>query len=124
MDILSCRWGSVLSLSYATIRRAAERIAVERHSASETEVALAELDEGNAIEAEEAIIAANEIQEPISEENQAGKAGETNENVETLENEESDASTEKAKAEFTCLICDFVSNWENGLQIHMQCWQF
>ena len=28
-------------------------------------------------------------------------------------------SAEKAGNYFKCLLCDFTSNWENGLQIHM-----
>ena len=28
-------------------------------------------------------------------------------------------SAEKAEHAFKCLICDFTSNWENQLQIHM-----
>ena len=28
-------------------------------------------------------------------------------------------SAEKAKEEFSCDICDFTSNWANGLNIHM-----
>ena len=28
-------------------------------------------------------------------------------------------SAEKAGNDFKCLLCDFTSNWENGLQIHM-----
>ena len=30
-----------------------------------------------------------------------------------------DAIAEKARTDFPCLICDFVSNWESGLQVHM-----
>ena len=37
---------------------------------------------------------------------------------ETVAND-SEKSTEKAESDFTCLLCDFRSNWENGLQIHM-----
>ena len=30
-----------------------------------------------------------------------------------------DISNDQAKTTFPCLMCDFVSNWENGLQIHL-----
>ena len=33
--------------------------------------------------------------------------------------DKSDQSIEQARKDFHCLICDFVSSWETGLQIHM-----
>ena len=105
--------------------RAAERKAAERQKASDKEVAGEELDaragqiETSVIvnEAEEASTVVKEIAEPCSEEKQAVKVAE-NESVVNLENK-IDESAEKAEVDFSCLICDFRSNWENGLKIHM-----
>ena len=33
--------------------------------------------------------------------------------------EKSQEVAEKASKQFECLICDFTSNWENGLKVHM-----
>ena len=49
---------------------------------------------------------------------QAGKAAEIEDSVVNLENRIG-KSAEKAKTGFSCLMCDFTSNWENGLKIHM-----
>ena len=72
---------------------------------------------GNVNEAEEASTVVKEIAETCSEEKQAVKAAES-ESVVNLENK-IDESAEKSEIDFSCLICDFRSNWENGLQIHM-----
>ena len=104
-------------------RRAAERkAAAERQNASDNEVAEEELDVGagileasdNVNEAEEASTVVEEIVETSSDDNQVVKASETD-SVVNLE-DKIDESTEKAE---TCFMCDFESNWKNGLKIHM-----
>ena len=64
-------------------------------------------------EAEEASTVAKETIEI-----QAGKAEEMEDSVVNSENRIG-KSAEKAKTGFSCLMCDFRSNWENGLKIHM-----
>ena len=64
-------------------------------------------------EAEEASTVAKETTEI-----QAGKAAEMEDSVVNSENRIG-KSAEKAKTGFSCLMCDFRSNWENGLKIHM-----
>ena len=46
---------------------------------------------------------------------------ETNDNsvVDVSVKETESENAEKARSDFPCLICDFHSNWENGLQVHM-----
>ena len=47
-------------------------------------------------------------------------AAEADDEVVEVEVEEpNDESAEQANITFLCIICDFVSNWENGLQIHI-----
>ena len=60
----------------------------------------------NVNEAEKASTVAEEMTEPCLDDTQAGRAAKTKE-------------AEKAVKDFICSICDFQSNWENGLQIHM-----
>jgi hypothetical protein len=51
---------------------------------------------------------------------EAGATFAAEEVVEVVVDEDTcDESAEQAKITFPCLICDFVSNWENGLQIHL-----
>ena len=49
----------------------------------------------------------------------AAKASNQSESVEKVTVEDTLKSAEKAKEEFSCDICDFTSNWANGLNIHM-----
>ena len=66
---------------------------------------------------------------PSDDVNSADEAGATSEHSEatTADDEEANSSAisvteksaEKAEKNFSCLICDFTSNWENGLHIHM-----
>ena len=72
---------------------------------------------------EAARVAAEKAPEEVDV-NSAAEAGETSEaeqvetNDETLEDTK-DKSAEQARINFPCLICDFASNWGNGLLIHM-----
>ena len=47
--------------------------------------------------------------------NSLQNAEEATENV----HDKSQEVAEKASEQFECLICDFTSNWENGLKVHM-----
>ena len=49
----------------------------------------------------------------------ASSTTETTKEDSTEKVEESVDEAEQAREEFSCPICDFVSNWENGLGIHM-----
>ena len=49
---------------------------------------------------------------------EAGEASEVSAEKEAVQ-DTSDQSAVQAKNDFPCLICDFVSNWESGLLIHM-----
>ena len=61
---------------------------------------------------------------PSDDVNPADEAGATSENREATaaddeEGSVAEKSAEKAEKDFSCLICDFTSNWKNGLHIHM-----
>ena len=61
---------------------------------------------------------------PSDDVNPADEAGATSENREATAADDEEASVaeksaEKAEKDFSCLICDFTSNWKNGLHIHM-----
>ena len=49
----------------------------------------------------------------------AAEAAQTFVAEEDVVKETCDESAEQAKITFPCLICDFVSKWENGLQVHL-----
>ena len=49
----------------------------------------------------------------------AAEASNQSETVEKVTVDDTLKSAEKAKDEFSCDICDFTSNWANGLSIHM-----
>ena len=51
----------------------------------------------------------------------AGEAGATPEAAaeKVVASDSKDNSADQARKNFPCLMCDFVSNWENGLQIHL-----
>ena len=71
-------------------------------------------------EAEEAVTIFNHEAVEASDVTAAGKAGEASEvSAEEAVQDTFDQSAEQARDIFPCLICEFVSNWESGLLIHM-----
>ena len=67
------------------------------------------------VAAEQAIDEGHDVQAAA----EAGATFEAEEAVEVVVEETCDESAEQAKVTFPCLICDFVSNWGNGLQIYL-----
>jgi hypothetical protein len=85
-------------------QRRTERRALARKEAEEAEDKTNVEEEENVEEAENAKQEAEEASDVTA----AGKACEA-----------SEVSAEQVRTIFPCLICDFVSNWESGLLIHM-----
>ena len=78
-------------------RRQARRQAARTAEQASAEQASAECDDVQAAAEAAATVAAEEV----------------------VVEETCEESAEQAKITFPCLICDFVSNWENGLQVHL-----
>ena len=72
----------------------------------------------NGNEAEEAFTVVEETTEACSVDKQADKAAEIGDSIVNLESEIGKPA-ENAVTDFSCLICDFESNWKNGLKIHI-----
>ena len=64
----------------------------------------ANLRSSDALPADKAIIVSNIVQNDLTEK---------------AEDDEISTSTVQAGGKFACDICDFVSNWTNGLSVHM-----
>ena len=76
--------------------------------------------EARRLATEEAVLVDGENAEEAEDRQVADKA-DTNlsEAAVKVVEDKSDQPSEQARNDFSCLICDFVSSWETGLQIHM-----